>query len=141
MSVLYSPAILSLAVELADYPLDELLPLQGDAHSRVCGSTILMAVSTDENEAIDHVGMRVSACAIGQASSAIFAKSAQGKAIDQLCAALTDIDQWLSGKGEIPDWPLFEQLAPALPYSGRHEAIRLPWRAAIAALSNPRSDR
>jgi NifU-like protein involved in Fe-S cluster formation len=132
---LYSPALLGLAVELAEYPLADDLALRGEARSRSCGSTLVLGCTTDDEGAIAELGMRVSACAVGQASAAIFAREAHGRDAASLERTLEGLDGWLAGSGERPDWPGLEALEPALPHAGRHEAIRLPWRAALAALS------
>ncbi|OBX20831.1 Fe-S cluster protein [Erythrobacter sp. QSSC1-22B] len=128
--------MLGLAVELADYPLTDELALRGEARSRSCGSTLALGCTTDEQGAIAELGMRVSACAVGQASAAIFAREAHGRDTASLTRSLAGLDHWLEGTAERPDWPGLEALDPALPHAGRHDAIRLPWRAALAALSN-----
>lgn len=129
---LYSREMLALAVELAAYPFDPAAAFTGDARSRTCGSTVSLSASTGE---LDGIGLRVSACAVGQAAAAIFAGAAQGKAKSEIAAAEDAIRRWLEGDGAQPDWPRIALLAPALPHRGRHEAILLPWRAALAALS------
>ncbi len=131
---LYSPQMLALAIELADIPLDPGAPFFGDARSRTCGSTLALGCAIDGDGAISAIGMKVSACAVGQAAAAIFAKSAIGRDHDELKAAEQSIASWLSGGGKLPDWPRLAMLEPALPHSGRHEAILLPWRAALDAL-------
>jgi NifU-like protein involved in Fe-S cluster formation len=135
LGALYSPALLGLAVELAEYPLAEDLALRGEARSRSCGSTLVLGCTTDDEGAIAELGMRVSACAVGQASAAIFAKQAHGRDAASLERGLAGIDNWLAGSGDRPSWPGLDALDPALPHPGRHEAILLPWRAALAALS------
>ncbi len=132
---LYSPALLGLAVELADYPLTHDLALRGEARSRSCGSTLALGCTTDGDGAIAEIGMRVSACAVGQAAAAIFAKEAHGRDADSLARSLAGVESWLAGSSGRPAWPGLETLDPALPHAGRHEAIRLPWKAALAALS------
>jgi len=134
-SALYSPALLGLAVELADYPLTAELALRGEARSRSCGSTLALGCTADTQGAIAAVGMRVSACAVGQAAAAIFAKEAHGRDADSLARSLAGVESWLAGSSGRPAWPGLEALDPALPHAGRHEAIRLPWKAALAALS------
>jgi len=134
-AVLYSPALLGLAVELAEYPLTDELALRGEARSRSCGSTLALGCTTDGDGAIATIGMRVSACAVGQASAAIFAREAHGRDAGSLERSLAGVESWLAGSSERPAWPGLEALDPALPHAGRHEAIRLPWRAALAALS------
>lgn len=131
---LYTPELLALAVSLADYPLDDDLLLRGEAVSRTCGSTIAAGLACAEHGRIERVGLRVSACAVGQASAAIFAQGASGASAGDIEAAEEAIANWLSG-GDTPDWPGIEAIAAARAHPGRHGAILLPWRAARAALS------
>ncbi len=138
-SALYSPGLLGLAVELADHPLIPETPMQGRARSRTCGSEIVL--SHNGTDTLGPIGLRVSACAVGQAAAAIFASEAHGKTRAALEQAEHEIDAWLKGTGALPEWPRFEQLVPALPHKGRHEAILLPWRAALDALSKGRGER
>ena len=134
-TTLYSPQMLALAVELANIPLDPHAPFLGEARSRTCGSTLALSCAIDASGTICAIGMKVSACAVGQAAAAIFAKGAVGRDRGELLTAERSIAAWLSGKGNIPDWPRLGMLEPALPHKGRHEAILLPWRAALDALS------
>ena len=138
---LYSPQMLALAVELADIPLDPRAPFSGEARSRTCGSTLALGCAIDGDGAISAIGMKVSACAVGQAAAAIFAHGAVGRIRKELLAAERGIAAWLSGGGKLPDWPRLEVLEPALPHKGRHEAILLPWRAALDALSKDAASR
>jgi NifU-like protein involved in Fe-S cluster formation len=131
---LYSPELLALAVELAAYPLDTAMPHQGSARSRTCGSTV--TVSLRGAGRIDTFGLRVTACAVGQAAAAVFARSARGKTHDEIELALTQITDWLAGQRKTPDWPDIAFLGSALDHPGRHGAILLPWRAALDALCN-----
>lgn len=138
---LYSPELLALAVGLAVYPLTDDLPLMGEARSRSCGSTLQMALALDDDGRIERIGMRVSACAVGQASAAIFAAAAPGRNADELAETLTGLEAWLGGEGEMPDWPRLGTVAAARDYPGRHGAMLLPWKAAIDALSKQEADR
>lgn len=132
---LYSPTLLGLAIELAEYPLTDALTLHGEARSRSCGSTLALGCTTDEEGAIAAIGMQVSACAVGQAAAAIFAREAHGRDSGSLERSLAGVESWLAEASDRPAWPGLEALDPALPHPGRHEAIRLPWRAALDALS------
>lgn len=89
----------------------------------------------DRDDTVTTIGLRVSACAIGQASAAIFARSAIGRTDSDLQRALGSVESWLAGSNRIPQWPDLDLLGKAKDYPGRHEAILLPWRAAISALS------
>lgn len=135
-AALYSPAILALAVELADYPIGKEGAVRAEARSRTCGSVVNLSVSLDEDQQIATLGLRVSACAVGQAAAAIFAKGAIGHSAEEIAQIRRDIARWLAGEAERPDWPRLEMLDPALPHPGRHEAILLPWKAAEEALFN-----
>ena len=131
---LYTPDLLALAVQLAQYPFDPSLPLTGDARSRTCGSSVEIGMSLDPDGRIKMIGMRVSACAIGQAAAAIFASAAAGQTQASVAAILSEIELWLAGNGDLPDWPGIAALIPARDHAGRHGAILLPWRASAAAL-------
>ena len=132
---LYTPELLGLAVSLADYPADALLPHHGSARSRSCGSTLDLDLALDAGDRIERLGMRVRACAVGQAAAAIFAASASGKEAGELAAARSALAAWLSDGGALPDWPGISALEPAREYPARHGAIMLPWTAALDALS------
>ncbi len=133
---LYTPNLLSLSTQLAQFPLHEGLQLRSEQRSRTCGSTIDLGVSLDSNDRISAIGMQVSACAIGQASAAIMALEAVGQPVSNASMIEASINAWLAGEGEIPDWPGFDALSPALPHTGRHGALILPWKALARALFN-----
>lgn len=131
---LYSPQLLELALRLAQWPWNESLPLYGQARSPVCGSQIHIGLETAPDGAIARIALRTQTCVVGQAACAIFAEAAAGCSVDDLRQALADIEDWLAGHSPLPDWPGMSPLIPAQGYPGRHGAIMLPWRAALAAL-------
>lgn len=134
---LYSPALLGLATGLARYPLGDNLPLRAEARSRSCGSVIAIGLALDDGGRIGRIGMRVSACAIGQASAALLAEGGLGADPANLRAATDALGAWLAGEGDLPGWPApLDPLAPALAHPGRHGALLLPWKAAVEALSS-----
>ena len=134
---LYTPELLGLAVSLAAYPVDEGSPHRGSARSRSCGSTLEMSLGLDPEGRIAHMGVRVRACAVGQAAAAIFAQGAKGQAEADLRVAHDAIARWLAEGGETPEWPGLAALSEARGFPGRHGAIMLPWSAALDALSSP----
>lgn len=138
---LYSPALLGLATGLARFPLTDELPLRAEARSRSCGSVIALGVALDDGGRVADIGMQVSACAIGQASAALLAESAQGADPARVHATAEALAAWLAGEGALPDWPGIEALAPARDHPGRHGALLLPWKAASEALSQARNAR
>ena len=134
---LYTPELLALAVALADYPADPSLPLHGQARSKSCGSTLAADIGLDAAGRIETLGLRVRACAVGQAAAAIFARAAPGRGGDEIGATHAALLEWLAGTGPLPDWPGLAAIAPAREFPARHGAIMLPWSAALDALSSP----
>jgi len=135
-SRLYSPEVLSLATGLAAFPLADDLPLRAEARSRSCGSVIALGLALDGEGRVARIGLKVSACAIGQASAAVLAQGAPEARPEDLRRTLDALDAWLTGEGALPSWPGIAALAAAHGHPGRHGALLLPWKAAVAALSS-----
>lgn len=133
-TVLYTPDVLGLAIELARFPLTDDLALRAEARSKSCGSTIVLGLTLAGDGTIAKVGVRSQACAIGQASAAIFAQGAVGRTGPQVYAAWADIAAWLAGAGALPGWPGLSTIAAARDYPARHGAVMLPWNAATDTL-------
>lgn len=133
---LYTPDILALAVSLAEVPYDPALPLQGQARSVTCGSTLMLGLGLDHTGRIANVGVKAQACAIGQASAALFLRHAVGRTREDIAASRAAMAAWLGEAGPIPDWPDVAMLAPARDFPARHGAILLAWDAAVDALSS-----
>jgi NifU-like protein involved in Fe-S cluster formation len=134
-TALYTPAVLALATGLSQYRLDDSLTLRSEARSRSCGSSLMLGLMLDDRGYVTGVGLRSQACAIGQASAAIFAQSAIGRSDLEIDATATAIQQWLAGEGGLPVWPALETIAAARDYPSRHGALMLPWTAARQLLS------
>jgi NifU-like protein involved in Fe-S cluster formation len=134
-TALYSPELLGLASSLADFPFDQGLPLQATVRSRSCGSVVTLGLNADAAGRVIRIGIQAQACAIGQSAAALFAAGAKGCDIATITLADEALAKWLRGDGPQPDWPGLEVLAPTLAYPGRHEAIKLAWKAAREALS------
>lgn len=133
-TILYTPDVLGLAIELARFPLTDDLTLRAEARSKSCGSTITLGLALAHDGTIAKVGVRSQACAIGQASAAIFAQGAIGRTGAQVHTAGTAIAAWLAGDGALPDWPGLSTIAAAHDYPARHGAVMLPWNAAMHTL-------
>lgn len=132
---LYSPQLLGLATQLANFPLTQDLPNAHEARSRTCGSTVTVGLKLGEGGAIERIGCKVSACAVGQAAAAIMASDIKGRTLADIQRAQSQIEGWLKEGGDAPEWPGFDALLPVLPHAGRHGALLLPWQAALGALS------
>lgn len=133
-AVLYSPEVLALATGLAAYRLDDELVLRTEARSRSCGSALTLGLALDEDGNVARVGLRSQACAIGQASAAIFAQGAQGRSMRELTQTAEAMTSWVAGQGAMPDWLGLAAIAVARDYPGRHGALMLPWTAVLQLL-------
>lgn len=144
-SKLYTPNLLALATQLADYPLDREFAHKAQGRSRTCGSTMEIGVDLDAAGCVARLGLQVSACAVGQSSAAIMAAGAKGRSAEEFIAAREAIAAWLSagsagGEGgeddpALPDWPGLDALKPAREHKGRHGALLLAWDSVTQALS------
>lgn len=133
---LYTPEVLAAAVSLAKYPLTPDLAKRGSARSASCGSRIELGLGLDADDRIERVGLASHACAIGQASAAVFADAAKGMRKLDIITARDQIALWLSGEGEMPEWPGLDLISAAKDYPGRHGAMLLAWNAACDALAD-----
>src|SRR5262245_34105274 len=106
-----------------------------ERRSPTCGSRVSMAVELDWADRVVRLRQAVEACAYGQATAALMGGHAMGRSKDEVGAALAELENWLTGTGDVPTaWPGLEALAPALRRKGRHGAILLPFRALLAAI-------
>ncbi len=133
---LYTSEVLALATELSHWPDDPALSFRGTARSAACGSTLSLGLAADGLGRITGLGIRAQACAIGQASAALFAKAAIGRDAENLQTALEDFRRWLKQGESLPGWPGLEAIAAARDYPARHGAVTLAWEAALEALSS-----
>jgi len=132
---LYTPEVLAMATGLAGYPLDPELPLRAEARSPSCGSTIQLGLALNQSGTVERVGVRSQACAIGQASAAIFAAHATCRSAGELVEMAGHVAAWLKGEQDLPDWPQLALIAAARDYPARHGALLLPWKAVTTLLS------
>lgn len=127
--------MLALSTELVRYPLDMHFSHKADARSSVCGSALSVGLNLDDKGRVSRIGLKVSACAVGQSSAAILAGAVEGASREDIAKTFDAIELWLKGEGDQPQWPRFDTLVGARERAGRHGALRLPWQAALAALS------
>ena len=106
-----------------------------ELRSPTCGSRMRMAVELDWAGRVMRIRQAVEACAFGQATAALMGGHAMGRDRQEAAAALTELEAWLAGAGDVPTaWPGLEALAPARTRKGRHGAILLPFRTLVAAI-------
>lgn len=130
---LYNREILRLAASTAGAALLEAPMARIEKRSPVCGSRVTIDVTLDGKGHLAELGMLVRACALGQASAALFAQAARGRSPAELAAARDALTAWLAQSGPVPDWPGIAVLAPALPHAARHASIRLAFEAGAEA--------
>jgi NifU-like protein involved in Fe-S cluster formation len=135
-AVLYTPEVLALATGLAAYRLDDTFVLRSEARSRSCGSTLTLGLVFDADDRVERIGLRSQACAIGQASAAVFAQGAQGRSAAEIAGTAQAVARWLADEGPLPAWPGLATIAAARDYPGRHGALMLPWTAVLQLLSS-----
>jgi len=133
VTALYTPTVLGLATQLAQWPMDDAMPLHGAARSASCGSTLRVGIAVDAAGRITRIGLAAQACAIGQACAAIMASHAIGCGQGDFVEAEAAIARWLVTDSALPAWPGLDVIAAARDFSGRHGAILLAWRAVLAA--------
>jgi NifU-like protein involved in Fe-S cluster formation len=132
---LYTLDILRLAAATASLPRIDGPHGIAEKRSPVCGSRVTIEVDLDAG-GIARLGGAVSACAFGQASTALLAQSAVGRNGADLARATEALHDYLKGAREDPgDWPGLAIFDRARAHPGRHAAILLPFEAARDAVA------
>lgn len=132
---LYTLDILRLAASTANLARLDAPDATAERRSPACGSRVTIDLATGEDGKIARIGAEVRACAMGQASTALFARHAIGRDTTEIAASRDALASWLGGgpaSGAL--WPEYSVFAPAIPRTARHAAILLPFDAALAAL-------
>ncbi|QDZ07349.1 iron-sulfur cluster assembly scaffold protein [Sphingomonas panacisoli] len=129
---LYNTDILRLAASIPHH--ERLTDPMGSSEKRspICGSRVTVDIDLSEGR-VAAIGMVVRACALGQASSSLFAAHAIGRTPGELATARDQLTAWLAGEGSAPDWPDLDIFTPALTVSARHPSIRLAFEAGADA--------
>jgi len=134
---LYTIDILRLAASTGNWPPLARPDASAERRSPTCGSRVRVDVACAADGAVTAVGIGVSACALGQAASAIMAAHAPGHSLTDFRATRDGLAAYLTGQSEIlPAWPGMAPLAPARAYPARHASILLAFDAVIAALDS-----
>ena len=102
--------------------------------SRSCGSTLTADLKLKDGVIVDY-GQEVEACALGSASSSIFAGAVIGKSVDEVRGVRARMCNMLKKGGPPPDgdWAALALLIPARSFANRHQSILLPFNATIRA--------
>ena len=105
------------------------------AHSRLCGSTVTVDLAVRDGVIADFAHV-VKACALGQASSSIMARSILGATPDELRALRRTVQAMLKENGTPPTGRFedFRYLEPVRDYKARHASTLLTFDAVVDAL-------
>jgi NifU-like protein involved in Fe-S cluster formation len=107
----------------------------GRAHSKLCGSTVSVALKLDGGRVADFAH-EVKACALGQASSSVMARNIVGSTPDELRTLKRVMTAMLKENGAPPDgrWADLAVLEPVRDYKARHASTLLTFEAVARAL-------
>ncbi|WP_128291716.1 iron-sulfur cluster assembly scaffold protein [Afifella aestuarii] len=105
------------------------------AHSRLCGSTVTVDLKLEDGRIADFAH-EVKACALGQASSSIMARTVIGSTPDELRQVREEMRAMLKENGPSPQgrWADLRFLEPVRDYKARHASTMLTFDAVVDAL-------
>jgi NifU-like protein involved in Fe-S cluster formation len=132
---LYSQKILALAADIPHRRRLERPQASAMRRSPLCGSTVTVDLDVAEGR-IARFGQEVKACALGQASAAVFGAQAVGLTREALEKLRGELRAMLKYGGPVPSDPFggYEVLVPARDYKNRHASIQLVLDATAAAM-------
>lgn len=100
--------------------------------TRTCGAHLIMDIDFD-GDVIDYIGHSLEACTLTRVVLGIFIKTAVGMNEQQVRWGYEGFKSWLDGTSDdLPEgWTELQILEPARGYTVRHEAMLLPFTAAL----------
>ena len=137
LNEVYNKRILELA---ADIPRQGRLAhpdASATAHSRLCGSTVTVDLNLHDGRVSDFAH-DVKACALGQASSSIMARTIVGSTPEELREIREAVRRMLKEKAPPPaseKWADIAVLEPVRDYKARHASTLLTFDAVVDALN------
>ena len=105
------------------------------AHSRLCGSTVTVDLKMTDGVVSDFAH-DVKACALGQASSSIMARTVVGSTPEELRAVRDAMRRMLKENGPPPEgrWSDLRYLEPVRAHKARHASTMLTFDAVVDAV-------
>ena len=105
------------------------------AHSKLCGSTVEVFLNMDADK-VSGFSHKVKACALGQASSSIMARSVIGSSAEELRKLRQTMHGMLKENGPAPEGKFadFKFLEPVREYKARHASTLLTFDAVVDCL-------
>ena len=132
---IYNRRILELAADIPRIGRLDAPDASATAHSKLCGSTVTIDLAFD-GERVTDFAHEVRACALGQASSSIMARTVVGRSADELRAVREEMRKMLKENGPPPSgaWEDLKVLEPVRDYKARHASTLLTFDAVVDAL-------
>jgi NifU-like protein involved in Fe-S cluster formation len=133
---IYNKRILELAGNIPRLGRLETPDASARAHSKLCGSTVIVDVKMAEGKVTDFAH-DVKACALGQASSSIMARHVIGATGAELRALRDQVRAMLKENGRPPEgkWAEVAVLEPVRDYKARHASTLLTFEATADAVA------
>lgn len=105
------------------------------AHSKLCGSTVIVDLTVEDDRVTDFAH-DVKACALGQASSSIMARTVIGATAGELRELRETMRRMLKENGPAPTGRFedFRYLEPVRDYKARHASTLLTFDAVVDCL-------
>ncbi|QIK41391.1 iron-sulfur cluster assembly scaffold protein [Pontivivens nitratireducens] len=137
MMKLYSQRILALASAIPHQERLDSPDATVTKRSPLCGSTVTVDLDIADGKIV-RFGQDVKACALGQASAAVFGEQAVGLSLEEARAGRDALRAMLREDGPVPDAPFdgYAALEPARAYRNRHASILLVPDATVAAFES-----
>ncbi len=139
---IYNRRILELAADIPRLGRLTAPDASAKAHSRLCGSTVLVDLSVTDGRVSDFAHV-VKACALGQASSSLLARQVIGATPAELVELRATMYSMLKEGGPAPSgkWADFAALEPVRDYKARHASTLLTFDAVVDALTRIGADK
>ena len=135
MNDLYSEKILHFAANIPALGRLDAPDASAKAHSRLCGSTVVVDLKL-AGGVVSGFAHDVKACALGQASSSIMARTILGASPEELRHLRTTMLAMLKENGQPPDGKFaeFACLEPIRDFKARHASTLLTFDAVVDCL-------
>ena len=134
---LYSEKILKLATEIPNLGRIEQAEKEISQRSPICGSKVTIYINF-KNGVISEYKQEIKACALGQASAAIFGLNAIGQDYSSVFNLYCCVKNMRENNSDSPTKPFekYELLRPAYEFKNRHASILLVLDATVNVFKN-----
>lgn len=148
LNALYNEKILNFAAHIGQ--TERLTAPQATVthHSPLCGSRITVDLSLDPEGRVAAYGQQVRACALGQAAASILGQHIVGQDAATLRQLVGVMRSMLKENGPPPGADFangafadLEVLVPVREHKARHNAVLLPFEAAVKAIDQIEAER